>query len=687
MSDYPGTAGGRTMKRAHELAKETRKAGESYPDVMKRAWGRLKEKGQADFPGAHGVAHIQDAHKLARSIRRDGESYKDALRRAWKQLKTGEAESEMGSPQKSTETSRPAARKATTSRQKARSRVTKPEGRTPGYPTVATGPDPTKEYSFDIRVVELDDLIPSHTDALGPNPKYPAELQPRIRDRAASRLQIDGIAANLKPEALLTDSGTLDRGMPIVGPDLVVESGNGRILALRKARADYPGVFKTYRGMLRTTIKEKYPDLADAAPELALPGNDTSPVLVRVRTVEVDRVEFAGIANEATTLSMSPLEQALQDANRISDEALANVAIGESQTVDQALRSPANQPLVAHFIGGLAANERAALVGAAGELNLVGLQRLKSAIFAKVYPGEAGHRLTKAFVESIDPILKNMESAMFEALPATARAEGMIRSGARTADLSLGEDMAKAVDMLARLKATGPVAEDFIRQTSAFGRELTPEQERLLVFLEVNGRSRKVLREFLKDYAEAVVGAPHPDQGAMFPGAQETKDQLLARLIEDHTKRAVTGGLFELIKARQTAGLADPLRPGGPHWNKCGGDVVFAVVTRRPREFRTALNLEDCHADSGARPGVVITNAAKKRINRVARALGATIEIEEPTPDDMAAAGFQAELIPGQVQRVDLPDPPPDPEQATLFDPGKEQIKVGFHHLFEEVAA
>ena len=214
----------------------------------------------------------------------------------------------MGSPAKSTETNQPGAGQKTVSRKNPRSRATKTETPEPGYATVATGPDPTKEYRFDIRVVDLDDLIPSHTDAMGPNPNYPAELQPRIRDRAASRLQIDRIAANLKPEAMLSDSGTLDRGMPIVGPDLVVESGNGRVLALRKARADYPGVFKTYRGMLRTTIKENYPDLADAAPELALPGNDTAPVLVRVRTVEVDRVEFAGIANEATTLSMSPLE-------------------------------------------------------------------------------------------------------------------------------------------------------------------------------------------------------------------------------------------------------------------------------------------------------------------------------------------------------------------------------------------
>ena len=541
---------------------------------------------------------------------------------------------------------------------------------------MATGPDPTVEYRFVIQAVDLDRLIPSHTDAMGPNPAYPAELQPRIRDRAASRLQIDEIARNLKPEAMLSDSGTLDRGMPIVGPDMVVESGNGRVLALRKARVDYPEVFKAYRGILRTAVQVKYPVLvADT--------NIDAPVLVRVRVSKVDRVAFAAVANEATTLSMSPLEQALQDASRISDDMLAGMVFGESQSVDQALNSPSNKPLVSHFIGGLAQNERAALVGAVGELNIVGLQRLKSAMFAKVYPGDAGHRLTKAFVESLDPILKNMEAAMFDALPSSAKAEGLVASGARAADLSLGEDMARSVDMLARLKAAGTVVSDFIRQTSAFGRDLTTGQERILVFLEAHGRSRKVLRELLQEYAEAVIASPHPNQGAMFAGANETKDEILARLIGANTKRASTGALFNLIEARQTAGLADPLKRLG-HWSRpwladpvqCGSDAVFAVLTRRPQLLRDALNDQDCRADAGARPGVVITNASRRRVTAAARELRLPITIEEPTPDDLAAAGFQAELFPGQVQRIDQPDPPPDPEQARILDPEKQPQMV-----------
>ena len=47
------------------------------------------------------------------------------------------------------------------------------------------------------------------------------------------------------------------------------------------------------------------------------------------------------------------------------------------------------------------------------------------------------------------------------------------------------------------------------------------------------------------------------------------------------------------------------------------------------------------------RPGVLVTTASKKDIKAAASAIKAKIEIEEPTGADMAAGGFQAELVPG----------------------------------------
>lgn len=91
-----------------------------------------------------------------------------------------------------------------------------------------------REVGVRYEVVEADSLIASHGDDLGVNPAYPAQLQPRERTRAVSQEQIAGIAAKLEPERLgpSTDAAT---GAPIVGPDNVVESGNGRVLAIKRA--------------------------------------------------------------------------------------------------------------------------------------------------------------------------------------------------------------------------------------------------------------------------------------------------------------------------------------------------------------------------------------------------------------------------------------------------------------------
>lgn len=108
----------------------------------------------------------------------------------------------------------------------------------------AMGTDPTNQatYEFRYKVIPLSDLIASHDDNMQPNPEYPAELQPRLRDRAASRTQVDNIARNLNPKAILHDTGFTDTGAMIVGADNVVEKRSGRSLRYNNRR--YPRLFR-----------------------------------------------------------------------------------------------------------------------------------------------------------------------------------------------------------------------------------------------------------------------------------------------------------------------------------------------------------------------------------------------------------------------------------------------------------
>ena len=93
---------------------------------------------------------------------------------------------------------------------------------------------PGGSLDVNYEVANLPSLITSHDADFRVNPRYPAQLQPRARDSAPARDQVNSMAARLQPERL-GRSPEANSGAPIVGPDNVVESGNGRTLALGKA--------------------------------------------------------------------------------------------------------------------------------------------------------------------------------------------------------------------------------------------------------------------------------------------------------------------------------------------------------------------------------------------------------------------------------------------------------------------
>ena len=83
-------------------------------------------------------------------------------------------------------------------------------------------------------VVDASDLITSNTDSFTINPDFPASRQPRDRTRASAQQQVNEIASKLQPN-ILGESPDVSTGAPFVGAtDNVVDSGNGRSMAIRK---------------------------------------------------------------------------------------------------------------------------------------------------------------------------------------------------------------------------------------------------------------------------------------------------------------------------------------------------------------------------------------------------------------------------------------------------------------------
>jgi proteasome lid subunit RPN8/RPN11 len=389
-----------------------------------------------------------------------------------------------------------------------------------GNKTLALGPDNTTQYEFEFRIVPLDTLIVSNDPfTFTVNPAYPQELQPRLRERAATQLQVERIAADLKPDALITDFHAIDRGTPITGPDMVVEAGNGRVMGLKRAAKDYAANYAGYVDALRERINDYGLSKKDLEIE--------NPVLIRVRLTDVDRVKFTQDANAMATISTSSIENARTDAANITLSMVKMLEVGENESLEDALRTSKNQPFAKQFLSTLPANVQASLVDAKGYLNRDGVHRMTMAVFVSAFPGDTGLRLAEKAFESVDMDVRSVINAISRSLGRMAEAESLVRSGERSSEYAISNDLAQTVVVYAAIKTNPALSvEKYLNQSQLFARELTPFQEGLLRVIDQHRRSAKKLSGILTAYADAVIKLPPPSQGSLMPLPSPTKAEL-----------------------------------------------------------------------------------------------------------------------------------------------------------------
>lgn len=392
--------------------------------------------------------------------------------------------------------------------------------------TFAMGPTTLTKYELRHRLVEASDLIASHNPfTFEPNPGYPPELQPRMRGRSANRSQVQEIAKNLDADALLTDFHSIDRGSPIVGADNIVESGNGRVMALQHAIQEIPESYQRYRDELLKRVESFGLSRQDAE-------SMKDPVLVRERITDMPRRTFVEDANTSATLTPSAIEVARSDALRINTDMLNALLVEENQGIEDALRSPKNTDFVSMFLTQIPAVERARISDAKGQLSQDGIRRIAMALFLRTFAGDSGIRLAEKFFEAADPEVRNVFNGLAASLGILARAEGLCRDGQRDADLAIGEDIAATVGVFADIKKTpGMTVVKYLDQSQMFERTLNTFQERLLKIIDERSRSGKKIGQLLRDYASLVIDSPPPAQVSFMPGGKVTKAELLEQAV------------------------------------------------------------------------------------------------------------------------------------------------------------
>jgi DdrB-like nuclease len=392
-----------------------------------------------------------------------------------------------------------------------------------------------REINVEYGLVELAALIPSHTRSFARNPSFPAGLQPRDRGRAASAAQVARIAADLNPR-LLDDAADAGAGAPIIAADGVVESGNGRVLALDKVYAAAGERAKAYKDYL---ISRNYP--ADDFAE---------PVLVRKRLDNLDdqaREAFTREANSRNTAAMSAVEQAASDAKAINPRDF-DLLDGDNPAAVK------NAQFTRQMIDRIAPEaERGALMDKSGRLSPEGANRMRNAIFAYAYDDEA---LIARLLDGGDE-LKSLGNAMLDAAPEWGRLRADLDNGTVDTRVDMRPFLAEAANLVAEARRAGRNVAEFAGQTDIFAGAL---DARTLAFMRLffrnedftGARARAKIAEELNFYARE---ARKTDTG---PKLFEDVDDPGTRILD--AVRGRDGG----DPNGSTPGLFDPVEDGGP---------------------------------------------------------------------------------------------------------------------------
>lgn len=337
-------------------------------------------------------------------------------------------------------------------------------------------------------IVEASDLIASQADEGGANPSYPAELQPRDRERAVSQQQVQDIANKLNPR-LLDKSAKASDGAPIIAEDGVVESGNGRTLAIRRAYQKNLPTAQAYREHL-------------AAQGYPVEGMK-QPVLVRVRKGELapdERQAFTREANERDTLDMSAPERATADASAMGDGLLDLYRGGE-------VAAAGNRDFVRAFIRDVVSkNDQAGMIAADGSMSQGATRRLEAALLAKAYGDQ---ELVATLVEAQDNSIKAIGGALMDVAPMWAKMRAEAKAGEVSPDVDLTQNLLEAVRLVEKARLSGQPLAMLVGQQDIFsGSTIAYRTEAFLSLMFDNTTSWKVpigrdrLADALRFYVE-----------------------------------------------------------------------------------------------------------------------------------------------------------------------------------------
>lgn len=568
---------------------------------------------------------------------------------------------------------------------------TAPEGETEGegQPAKPTSPVEGTPYrtvyssdrkdSFRTRygIMELSDVVPSHQLDGSEDPRYKhPDLQPREeRGGIPSLNQVKEQAAKLRTNFLLDPFATTSDGAPIISfkhPPLVV-SGNGRVMTLQKALRDHPDQWAIYQRDLRTAVEQYGIDASE------LEGM-TNPVLVQFLDEEVNEVIFADDANRQAGLGYSATETASRDARYLTDAIMVQWQM-TGDAFETALQSPENEDFRKALLEAIPDNDHPRFLTKEGtSFSSDGINRLRNMMMRYVFRGDYGAELSRLLIESEFDSIKNIQNMLNVAIPHLALIESYTRHGLRAKNLSIAEDVARAVGVLAELSKNGESVHNFVHQDLLFQPQTTLENLSLtgievLALMDEKQRAYQQLASVFMRYTQAVLDEPLPGESLVETGF--SPESFFENEIRDHFKNNTPPDIQKWKEAEESG---DPPRQV-PDWEvheRVEGyvenyldrikDQAAARAIEKPTPGFEGEAVEipegEPRPEGIERTGVVPPEVSPEGI---APPEGGTPEIEVP-----GVEGAEPEVTP---DGVELPTPP-EPKQPPPILPKNPTLKL-----------
>lgn len=374
----------------------------------------------------------------------------------------------------------------------------------------------TNDAGFDAtyKIVPAGDITASHDMNYAVNDLYPAEYQPRDRNRPQMRGQVEKMTKGMKPE-LLAESQFVNEGAPVINNSGVVLNGNGRVMAVQKA---YKGLTDAHKKSAKA-----YKDyLVSIAPSLGIAPEKVQsmdhPVLVRQAADDADTNAIINSTEGGAKLGGA--EQAKADADRLklsTLEQFVDNGTGEFMNPsNREFRRGAASDVFSDAEGNSVFNEK-------GDLSPTGQFRIRNAIFAKAY--DDNYLLTQ-LSEATDNNSKNIMNAMIAAAPEVAKVNEGIKNGTLYPDYDISDVITKTAKTIMSLRNEGKPLSFHLQETSLFSQGESEAERLVLEFIERNKFKIRTIADMYKGACDRIFAIGSPKQSKLFDSKEAPRISL-----------------------------------------------------------------------------------------------------------------------------------------------------------------